>query len=93
MTEAPAERVDPPAVFTGFICVVMVVTFFLFLMGLIHQKANFSLFPSSGTGSILNLVFLGCLGLVLFMLLQFWISWTFIETVKYFVLASKCLFM
>ena len=78
MTEAPAERIDPPAIFTGFICVVMVILFALFLMGLSHQKVNFSLFPSSGIGSILNLVFLVCLGLVLFWLLKFWINWTFL---------------
>jgi hypothetical protein len=67
----------------------MLVLFFVFLMGLAHQKANFSLFPSSGTGSLLNVVFLVALGLVFFMLLQFFISWTFIETVQWFVLASS----
>lgn len=89
MTEAPAQRIDPPAIFTGFVCVVLVVLFGLFLMGLNHQKVNFNLFPSSGLGSIFNLVFLGCLGLVLFMLMKFFIDWTFIETLKYFILARK----
>ena len=88
MTEAPAQRIDPPALFTGFVCVVLVVLFFLFLMGLNHQKANLNLFPSSGTGSILNIVFLGALGLVLFWLLKFWINWTFLQTVQYFFLGG-----
>jgi hypothetical protein len=88
MTEAPAQRIDPPALFTGFVCVILVVLFGLFLMGLNHQKVNFNLFPSSGVGSIFNLVFLGCLGLVIFMLLRFYLDWSFITTIKYFGLAS-----
>lgn len=89
MTEPPAERIDPPSLFTGFICVVLVVLFGLFLMGLNHQKVNFNLFPSSGVGSLFNLIFLGCLGLVLFMLLKFYVDWSFIETIKYFILAGN----
>ena len=88
MTEAPAERVDPPALFTGFVCVVMVLLFCLFLYGLNHQKANLNLFPGNGMGSILNLVFLGCFILVFYMLIKFWLSWNFLDTVKYFIIAG-----
>ena len=75
--------------FTGFIMLVLCLIFVIFLAGLSYQKVNLNLFPTDGMGSILNLVFLGCLGLILFMLLQFWLSWTFLQTVQYFVLASK----
>lgn len=78
MTQAPATRVDPPVLFTGFIVVVLGVLFAVFLWGLSYQKANLNLFPSDGTGMIMNVVFLGCLGLVLFVLFKFWLSWTFI---------------
>jgi len=78
LTEAPAQRVDPPAIFTGFVVVLLVALFSIFLYGLSYQKVNFSLFPSDGTGFLLNVVFIGCLGLVLFMLLKFWINWTFL---------------
>jgi len=88
MTEAPAQRVDPPALFTGFVCVILVVLFCIFLMGLNHQKANFNLFPSGGIGSLTNLIFLGCLALVLLWLVKFWISWTFLDTVQYFFIAG-----
>ena len=93
MTEPPATRVDPPAMFTGFVVVVHCIIFVIFLAGLSYQKVNFNLFPSDGMGSILNLVFLGCLGLVLFMLLQFWLCWTFLQTVQYFILSSISLCM
>ena len=89
MTEAPSERVDPPAMFTGFIMILLVVLLVFFVWGLMHQGLNLNLFPSGGIGSMMNLVFLGCLGLVLFMLTRFWISWTFLETIQYFALASK----
>ena len=52
------------------------------------QKANFNLFPSGGIGSLTNLIFLGCLGLVLLWLIKFWISWTFLDTVQYFFIAG-----
>ena len=91
MTEPPSERIDPPAMFTGFVCVLLILLFGIFLKGLVHQKANLSLFPSDGTGSLFNLIFLGVLGLFFIMLLQFYIKWTFIETVNYFILASTSL--
>jgi hypothetical protein len=31
---------------------------------------------------ILNVSFLACIGLLFFIILQFWLSWTFIETVR-----------
>lgn len=88
LTEAPAQRIDPPATFTGFIVLLIIVFFSIFLYGLSYQKVNFSLFPTDGSGFLLNAVFLGCLGLVLFMLLKFWINWTFIETIQYFLITS-----
>lgn len=93
MTEAPAQRVDPPAMFTGFVVLIIVALFAIFLYGLSYQKVNFKLFPSDGTGFLLNAVFLGCLGLVLFMLLKFWINWTFIQTIQYFLVTSKLAFI
>jgi hypothetical protein len=89
MTQPPASRVDPPALFTGFIVVVLVGLFVIFVWGLSYQKVNLKMFPSDGAGLFLNFIFLGCLGLVLFMLFKFWISWTFIETIQYFLLGSK----
>lgn len=89
MTEAPATRIDPPATFTLFVTVLIVVLFAVFLWGLNYQKVNLRLFPSDGAGLLLNVVFLGCLGGVLVMLIKFWVSWTFIETFQYFVVVSK----
>lgn len=89
MTEAPPTRVDPPATFTLFVTVLIVLLFVLFLWGLSYQKANLKLFPSDGMGLLLNVVFLGSLGLVLVMLFKFWVSWTFIETFQYFLVVSK----
>lgn len=87
LTEPPATRVDPPSIFTGFVVAVIIVLFLVFLWGLSYQKVNLSLLPLSGLGLIWNLAFLGCLGLVLVMLIKFWVSWSFIETIQYFLLA------
>lgn len=89
MTQPPTTRVDPPALFTGFVVVVLIGLFGIFVWGLSYQKVNLRLFPTDGAGLFLNFVFLGCLGLVLFMLFKFWISWTFIETIQYFLLGSN----
>lgn len=86
MTNPPATRVDPPVLFTGFIVVVIGILFAIFLYGLKYQKANLNLFPFDGAGLITNAVFLGCFGLVLFVLMKFWLSWTFIETIQYTLL-------
>jgi hypothetical protein len=88
MTEAPPTRVDPPQIFTVFVTVLIVLLFVGFLWGLNYQKVNLSLFPSDGTGLLLNVVFVGCLSTVLFMLFKFWVNWTFIETFQYFVVVS-----
>lgn len=90
MTEPPATRVDPPAIFTIFVTVVIILLFAIFLYGLQHQKVNLSLFPSDGVGFLVNILFLASLGVVLVMLFKFWVSWTFIETFQYFVVVSKC---
>lgn len=66
---------------------VLVVFFGIFVMGLLHQKANLSLFPSEGLGLVFNGVFLGCLLVVLYMLSQFFLNWSFLATVKYFILS------
>lgn len=78
LTEPPAQRIDPPTLFTGFVVLLIIILFSIFLYGLSYQKVNFSLFPTDGKGFLLNTLFLGCLGLVLFILLKFWINWTFI---------------
>lgn len=55
----------------------------MFLYSLDHLKANLKGFPlKDANGLILNTAFVGCLALLLVFLFQFWISWTFIETVK-----------
>ena len=89
MTEAPPKRVDPPASFTGFIVILLCVLFGIFLWGISYQKLNFSLFPSDGTGMILNVLFIASLGLVLFMLFKFWMSWNFIKTIQCFIITSN----
>lgn len=89
MTEAPPTRVDPPKTFTIFVTLVLVILFAVFLYGLSYQKANLSLLPRSGTGLLLNLVFLASLGGILYMLFQFWLNWSFIETFQYFAIVSK----
>ena len=78
LTEAPAVRVDPPQSFTAFVTLLVAALFVVFLWGLGYQKANLNLFPSDGVGLIVNGVFLGLMGVVLFMLWKFWVSWTFI---------------
>jgi hypothetical protein len=88
LTEPSAPRVDPPSTFTAFTVILIVVLFIIFVVGLFHQKLNLNLFPSGGVGLITNFIFVGCLGLVLFFLFKFWSSWTFIETIQCFVLAS-----
>jgi len=87
LTEPPATRVDPPSLFTGFVVLIIIALFLVFLWGLSYQKVNLTLLPSDGVGLVLNLAFLGCLSLVLVMLIKFWLSWSFIETMQYFVLA------
>lgn len=89
MTEAPPTRIDPPATFTLFSTALIVLLFAVFLYGLGHQKVNLNLFPSDGAGVALNVLFVGSLGVVLVMLFNFWVSWTFIETFQYFLVVSK----
>ena len=76
------EREDPQSVFTLFVVFLIGLSFVAFLYSLIHLKVNFSLFPLTGLGAILNLLFLGLLGTILYVLINFWLTWTFIETVK-----------
>lgn len=92
-TEAPPTRQDPPFLFTAFAVVLISILFAAFLAGLGYQKVNLNLLPTDGTGLFLNGIFLGALGIVLFMLFKFWVSWTFIQTMQYFLLASKFGFM
>ena len=67
-----------------------VVSFGGFLYSLSHLKVNLGLFPTGGLGVILNLVFLGLIGVIVFSLIKFWISWTFIETVKVLAVLGNC---
>ena len=78
MTERPTKRIDAPETFTAFVVILIVLLFAVFLFGLSYQKVNISLFPKDGTGFILNVLFIGSLGLILWVLFQFWINWTFI---------------
>ena len=89
MTEAPAERVDPPEIFTGFVSLVLVGLFLVFLWGLSYQGVNFNLFPKNGLGMLLNLVWLGLAGGVVYVLAKFWLQWTFICTVQVLVVVRK----
>ena len=82
MTEAPAKRVDPPQIFTGFVSMVLVVLFLVFLWGLMYQGVNFNLFPKDGVGMIINWVWLGLAGGVVYVLVKFWLGWTFISTMQ-----------
>lgn len=89
LTEAPPTRVDPPQIFTTFVTILIVALFVIFLWGLNYQKVNLNLFPVDGTGFILNIFFIGCLSLVLFILVKFWVNWTFIETIQCFTIVSN----
>ena len=61
----------------------MVVSVVLFLYSLQHLKINLNSFPfNDPNGMLLNVAFLGCIGLLFFTIVQFWLSWTFIETVR-----------
>lgn len=90
MTEAPAKRVDPPQMFTGFVSLVLVGLFLVFLWGLNYQGVNFNLFPKDSLGMLLNLVWLGLAGGVVYVLFKFWLQWTFICTMQVLLVVRKC---
>lgn len=77
------EKIDTPAIFTLFATVLVVVSVGLFAYSLQHLKLNLNSFPfNDPNGMLLNIAFLGCIGLLFFILVQFWLSWTFLETVR-----------
>jgi|JI9StandDraft_2_1071091.scaffolds.fasta_scaffold179821_2 hypothetical protein len=78
MTQAPATREDPPALFTSFVVILLIGLFAGWLWGLWYQGANLKLFPSRGAGFLLNIGWLVCLGGVFWVLLEFWLEWTFL---------------
>lgn len=82
-------REDPQSTFTLFVVLLIVISFIGFLGSLSHLKVNISLFPSSGTGAILNILFLGLIGGIVYVLVKFWLTWTFIETVKVLSVLGK----
>ena len=87
LTNPPAERIDPPKIFTAFAVLLIVAFTLIFLYGLSHLKVNFQLFPTdSSTGLMTNIAFVGILAIVLYFLLQFWINWTFLKTLQYFLM-------
>lgn len=88
----PSVRVDPPQTFTSFVVVISVLLFSVFLYGLVHLKANVNLLFTSTSALVLNLMLIGLLGVNLLFLVKFWLGWTFISTVKYFLLLSMCIF-
>lgn len=83
MTDPPATRVDPPQIFTAFAVLLIVGFTLVFLYGLSYLNVNLKLFPTdSSVGLITNIGFLGVLATVLYFLLQFWLNWTFLETLQ-----------
>lgn len=88
LTDPPAVRVDPPRIFITFIDVLILALFAIFIYGLIYLKVNINLFPTQSAGLISNALFLGVFGLILVFLFKFWLTWTFLETLKYFLIIS-----
>lgn len=77
------EKVDTPAIFTLFATALVLVSVALFAYSLRHLKLNLNSFPfHDPNGMMLNIAFLACIGLLFFIILQFWLSWTFLETVR-----------
>jgi hypothetical protein len=82
------DRVDPPALFTLFATGLVLSSLVLFGYSLLTLKANFNSFPfSDPNGMLLNVGFLACIFWLFYVLVQFWISWTFIETVRMLLLS------
>ena len=76
------DRVDPPSSFTAFVVLLIVLSFVGFVYSLTNLKMNLRLFPREGLGSLLNIVFLVMMGAIVWVLIKFWASWTFLETVR-----------
>ena len=88
-TSAPAKREDPPVSFTLFVVLLILAINGIFVYGLKHLNVNFSLFPKTAMGYMKNMGFLVVLGANLWFLLQFWFSWTFLNTLHYFFWLCK----
>jgi hypothetical protein len=77
------DKIDTPAIFTLFATALVLTSVGLFAYSLQHIKVNVNSFPFNDfNGMLLNISFLVCIGLLFFIILQFWLSWTFIETVR-----------
>lgn len=55
----------------------------VFVYGLNYLKVNVNLFPKSSTGFLMNIGLVVIIMANLTILLKFWISWTFLETLQY----------
>lgn len=73
-TNAPEQRIDPPATFTIFLVIIMAIFTAIFYYGVFgHLKANIKLLPSDGVGLLLNIGLISLLAVNLVFLAKFWL--------------------
>ena len=58
---------------------------FLLLIVLVKSKSNVDNFPKSVFGSMMNILFIGVLGTVAYILFLFWVKYNILQTMKFFV--------
>ena len=66
--------------------VVIVILTFILLITLKKNNANVSAFPTDKIGALFNLLFIGVLGLISFILYLFWVKLNILQTLKIFVI-------
>ena len=66
--------------------VVIVIITFILLITLKKNNANVSAFPTDKIGALFNLLFIGVLGLISFILYLFWVKLNILQTLKIFVI-------
>lgn len=49
-----------------------------FIYNIFKLKLNMQKLPSGFGGLLLNILFLLCIGMIMYILANFWISWTFL---------------
>lgn len=67
------------------------VSFLGLIYSLFYLKANLKLFPLGGLGGVLNIGFLTLIGVITYVLVRFWVDWTFLEAVKVLGLLGRCI--
>jgi hypothetical protein len=68
----------------------IVVACLVFLYGLVHLKVNFSLFPAvTSLGFLMNVALVTLVLVYLYVLVMFWLKWTFLVTLNYILLLCK----